>query len=182
MLENRFIEKIGSMTEEEREELVRKIEQAAHDNEINFYGCSRVTLDALQKHLGLGNEETFKASLPFAGGVARNQEVCGALIGGLMAIGMAFGSDKLDFIFGNNEASKRFHLVTERAQKVCDRFQEEYGTLRCYDIQKRIHGRTWDFKNPKDLEERLKRELHDKCGPVVGTAARLCAQAILEPV
>ena len=184
MSDTSCIEKVKEMSAEEKEELVRKIEQTAQELEINFYGCSRCTLSALQRHLGLGNGETFKASLPFAGGIARRQDVCGALLGALMAIGLAFGSDKLEFIFSPEptDVSRRFQLVTERARRVCDEFEEKFGSLRCCDIKKLLTGRTWDLSNPEDLEEALKPEIHDKCGEVTKTAAGLAARAILEPV
>jgi len=184
MPDESFTEKVKGMSAEEKEELVRKIEQTAHDLEITMYGCSRCTLSALQQHLGLGNEETFKASIPFAGGIARRQDVCGALLGALMAVGLAFGSDKLEFILPPQptDVSRRFQLVTERSRRVCDQFEEKFGSLRCYDIKALLTGRTWDLSNPKDLEDSFKPEFHDKCGEATKTAAGLAARAILEPV
>ena len=72
----------------EKEELLRIIEQEAQDNEVEYWGCSQAVLKALQQHFDLGNDEVFKAASPFAGGIGRLREACGALTGGVMAIGL----------------------------------------------------------------------------------------------
>ena len=51
-----------------REELLNKIEEAAHDYEKGFHGCSRCVLKALQDHFELGDGNSLKASTPLAAG------------------------------------------------------------------------------------------------------------------
>ena len=47
-----------------RDELLDKIEKAAHDYERDFHGCSRCVLKPLQDHFDLGNDASLKASNP----------------------------------------------------------------------------------------------------------------------
>jgi len=61
-----------------------------------------------------------------------------------------------------------------------DQFVEKYGTCRCYDIQKRLMGRTYNLWDPKELEEAFKSGMMDHCSKVVGTGARLAVKIILE--
>ena len=68
----------------------------------------------------------------------------------------------------------------EKAAILCDRFKNEFSSLRCYDIQKVLHGRSWDLRNPEDREEFLKPHIHERCGKVVRVAARLAAEVLLE--
>jgi len=172
MLDKSFAARVKNLSAEEKDDLVRKIEQDAGRAELEYYGCGRCVLSALQRNLSLGGSEAFKASLPFAGGVARNCEVCGALLGGLMAVGLAYGSDKLELPYDE---------VMELSDIICDRFKEEFGGLRCAEVQKAIRGKIWDLRDPQQLEEYKKPEIHDKCADVPGVAARITAETILEP-
>lgn len=177
------------LSTEEKERLIKKIERDATAIEIENYGCARCVLSALQQNLeGLGGGEAFKASLAMSGGVARNCEVCGALLGGLMAVGLAYGSDKLAFPFGtyvkekkqDDEVAEKYRDVMERSGKICDRFNKVYGSLRCADVQKVIRdGKFWDLRDPKQLKEYLQPLIHDQCGSVAGMAARITAEEIL---
>ena len=182
-----FETRVKNLSVEEKDRLVRKIEQEAIRNEIDYSGCARCVLSALQQNLGVGGSDTFKASIGLSGGVARNCEVCGALLGGLMAVGIAYGSDKLSFVLGDyvkgkeedEEATQRFREVMSRSTIICDRFRERFGGLRCVDAQKVIHGKVRDLKDPKQIEEFAQPEIHDKCSQVTGIAARIAAEAIL---
>ena len=190
MTESGFAKRVRSLSAEEKDRLVEKIEQDAAAIEIENYGCARCVLRALQQNLeGLGGSEAFKASLAMSGGVARNCEVCGALLGGLMAVGLAYGSDRLAFPFGayvkekkqDGEVAERYREVMGRGSKICDGFKKIYGSLRCADVQKAIRGgKFWDLRDPKQLEEYLQPAVHDQCGSVAGTAARITAEVMLE--
>ena len=61
------------------------------------------------------------------------------------------------------------------------KFKEVFGSTRCFDIQRKLMGRTFDLLDPKDWEEFLKAGGHtDKCPSVTGTAAKLAVEMILE--
>ena len=152
----------------------------------------RCVLTALQRNLDLGGKESFRASFAFAGGVARNCEVCGALIGGLMAVGLAYASDKLGYPHGpgasvkgdpkeNAEVAERYQDVMERSSIICDRFREKFGSLRCADVQRAIRGKFFDLRDPKQLGEYRRPEIHDECAKVSRVAGRLAAEEILKP-
>ena len=137
------VQKAKEMSQKEREQLLSKIEQHAHDCEVLYWGCSQAVLYTLQQHLQLGDAGAFKASSPFAGGVARMREACGALIGGVMAIGLAYGRTKFE---AGKVALEQPDFVEAivRANKLGERFKEKFGCLRCGDVQKIVHGP--DFK------------------------------------
>jgi hypothetical protein len=184
-----FIQWKNSLRTEEKNNLIRKIEQDAIDMEKEYYGCARCVLRALQQNMkGLGGGEAFRASLAMSGGIARNCEVCGALLGGLMAVGLAYGSEKLAFPFGSyvktkkqdDEVAEKYRDVMGRAGKICEMFKEIYGSLRCADVQRAIRGgKFWDLRDQKQLSEYLQPAIHDQCGQVAGTVAKLTAQIML---
>ena len=90
------------------QELVEKIGILASEYEMRYHGCAQCVLAALQEGFGIADKLTFKAATGLSG-VARMGETCGALIGGLLVIGMIFGRESLE------EAPK-----SERYQKTMD--------------------------------------------------------------
>lgn len=107
-------------------------------------------------------------------------EVCGAVIGVLIAVGLAYGSEKLEFTVVTQDET----LLEMRAcsNKVCDNFKKRFGSLRCSDVRKAIHGRSWNPRDPMELDDFRKPEIHDRCGDVTELAVRLGAEAILGSV
>ena len=172
------LEEIRGMNQEDKEQLLRTIEQEACDNEIKYWGCSQAVLDTLQRHFKLGDGDTFKSATAFAGGIAGNREACGALIGCVMAIGLASGRVKYET---GKIGPEQDDLVecSARARKFCNRFRESLGGLRCSEVRAAL-GFNPEAKAVKLTPETFKE--HEKCGDVTGTAARLAAEIILEPV
>ena len=157
--------------------LLQKIEQAAAENERNATGCARVVLHTVVRHLELDSPAVIKAATPLAGGVASTGQFCGALLGGIMAIGLAFAPSTV-----SQETTKMpgYDKSMELAGVLYDRFQSKFGTSACREIQLSMWGRSWNFRDPDERTEFLKPEYHDRCGEVAGEAARLAAKVIIE--
>lgn len=156
-------------------EFLEKIEKTAYEYDKVYHGCSQCTLKAIQEHLNLGNGEAFKAASALAGGIARMGETCGALLGAIMAIGLAYGREKLEVTFSSINYQKAMKVAIKLYQK----FEEEFGSTKCRDIQKTLFGRSFNLNNPKDLEEFIKINAYEKCAKVVGKTARIAAEIIL---
>jgi C_GCAxxG_C_C family probable redox protein len=178
---------VKNLSGDEKMKLMQKIEEDAVAAEMAYYGCSRCVLHAVQKNLKLGNGDAIKAVMPLAGGVARSMEACGALLGAVMATGLAYGSDKLAFAFQahvkdrpqDDEVAYCYAETMRRGGIICDKFRDKYGSLRCIDVQKAVHGKYWNLKDPKQLAEYCQPSIHNKCGYVAGFAARIAAEVIL---
>jgi C_GCAxxG_C_C family probable redox protein len=135
-------------------------------------------LAALQEHLNLLHDDkayraVLKASTALAAGVARRGETCGALTGAIMAVGLVAGAGRLDDAEGYVRAMKA-------AVEVFDRFRNNYGTVKCFEIQEKLFGRHYDFFNPDDSEAWYKDGGLDKCPSVCAVAARIGAEVVLE--
>lgn len=169
------VQEARTLSEDVKEELIGKIEGDARYNEVEYFGCSQVVLDALQRSLHIGNGGAFKAASAFAGGVAMTREVCGALLGGVMAIGLVYGRASLE-TGGVGAENPDFLEARVRASKLCDRFKEKFGSLRCVDVMVSVGRKEFPrFNTIEAFEE------HAKCEHVTGPAARLAAQIILQP-
>jgi C_GCAxxG_C_C family probable redox protein len=169
------IEQARKMSHAERKTLLDKIEQNAFDYEVTYFGCSQAVLNALQTYLDIGDGGALKSASALAGGVGMMREVCGALLGAVMAIGLAYGRANIvdDKIGPENIGFLEARL---RSAKLCDQYRKKFGSPRCSDVLKAV-GRK-DFPRFDTLEAF---EDHAKCANVTGFTARAAAEIILEP-
>jgi C_GCAxxG_C_C family probable redox protein len=162
------------MTEKaSREELLNRIEKAAHDYEEKFHGCSRCAFKALQDHLELGDGTALKASTPLAAGVAMRGETCGALLAGILAVGIVTAKEELeDSDAMMNSLGAGFRL----ARKV----EKELGSTNCTQIQTERLGRFYSLADPEQYKAFVEGGGYVECPKVVGKVARLTAEFILD--
>lgn len=160
-----------------KEEILEKVYNLAYKYEAEYGSCPQCVLAALHETLGIGDRKTIQSVDSMAGGTALStMGTCGALVGGLLAIGSVVGRTYEDF-----KAGERKRRVFQYAKKFYDKFIEEYGSPVCRDIHKKLFGRTFNLLDPKDYAEFDKAGAHvDKCTSVSGNAARWAAEIILE--
>ena len=155
-----------------REKLLDRVAWAAYYNDRVYEGCTRSVLQALQSHLHLENGGAIKASTALAAGVARMGETCGALTGGIMAIGLVLGREELEDI-------QAYRNSMQASYEMYNRFREEVGSSLCFEIHKKLLGRSFDFKIDEEAEEWYKAGGLEKCPMVCAIAARIAADIIL---
>jgi len=68
-------------------------------------------------------------SIGFGSGMGRKQEVCGAISGAIMVLGLKYGND------GNNSKEK-INNVYKKARYLIERFTKEKGTVNCRELLK----------------------------------------------
>jgi len=116
-----------------------------------------------------------------SGPLNRRQFVCGTaasaaalvLSGCLLALGSAFGRERLD-----DWAGWRACLVPARA--FCDRFVAEMGSTQCADVVEKVFGHRYNLADPAELARFQDAAPTAKCGGVVREAVRLAAGLILD--
>jgi len=160
------------MTDRKRNDLLDALEKTAGDYEERFASCSQGTLLALQEHFNLGNAEVLKAATAMPG-MALRGETCGAVVAGIMALGLAFGRDNAD----DMAAVTR---TTSAARKLCKRFEEEFGGCNCRDVQHGIFGRSFNLTDPREGMEFVKANAIKKCRRPAERAARITGELILD--
>lgn len=157
--------------EEARLRLLDVIAKSAFNNLRAYSNCCRSTLWAVQTHLRLSESETIRASSALASGIAETGETCGSVLGGLMAIGQALGSDG----YHEDEHTARARAT---AKTFVESFLEIVGSTRCYGVQEALVG--WQCDNPSKEEAWRKANGPISCAAVCGFAARLAAEQILQ--
>ena len=164
--------------EKSKEELLNEAESKGYDFEKNYHGCAQCVLGPLMEIFDIKDPNAFKAATGLAGGVGLSvQGSCGGLIGGAMAIGLCYGRE-----LENIEDPEGLRFISYRlANKLHERFVQEYGSSICKEIHKKVLGKTYHLNNPEEWDAFLAAGGHvDKCPGVVGKAARWAAEIILE--
>lgn len=126
------------------------------------------------EEFGLGNMEIIKALSPFPGfGVTG--WICGAVSGGLIALGLYFGSDDLLDYEGTG-------ATMNAARRFMPYFEGKLGSILCPKIQEDvIFGRYMDPRASDENMEAFKRDKgYEKCALPAGIGARLAAEIIIE--
>jgi C_GCAxxG_C_C family probable redox protein len=173
------------LTETDKIELLNRVEEKAASCMRKYSGCGQCTLRALQEELNLpGGGAVVKAAGFTNLGIALTQNICGALLGCIMAMGLACGREDLsDSIYPQPEVVDETYGLPRSLMLIrgfYQRFVQEFGSSSCRELQIRIFGRNFETLI---LEEEEKFRLaggHTACVGLVGKAARLAAETILE--
>ena len=90
------------------------------------FHCSQAVLAAYAPELGLTEEQALKLGACFGSGM-RKGEVCGAVTGALMALGLLYGQ--------TNAGDSAGRLVSNKINDLMmDRFKEKCGSYICNDL------------------------------------------------
>jgi C_GCAxxG_C_C family probable redox protein len=128
------------------------------------------------EEFGLGDMEIIKALSPFPG-FGGTGWMCGSVTGGLIALGLYFGSDDmLD--------CERTGKTIMAARKFMPRFEAEVGAVICPKIQEDvIFGRYMDpAASEENMEAFARAKGFEKCSLIPGIGARLAAEIIIESI
>jgi C_GCAxxG_C_C family probable redox protein len=99
-------------------------------------------------------------------------ETCGALLGGIMTIGLVRGREDLADFDAYVETMKM-------GAEMFNRFREKIGNVKCFDIQEKLLGRHFNFFEEEDREAWYNKGGIEVCPWVCGEAARIAADIIL---
>lgn len=112
------------------EEELHKIELYVNDKFRNGAGfnCSQVVSSYFAEQCGIDGDIIKKISCGFGGGM-RKGEVCGAVTGGIMTVGMKYGACNI------NDADGKASCYSKTVQFE-DAFMEKEGSVLCRDLLK----------------------------------------------
>ena len=96
---------------------------------LKGYNCSQSVVIAFSDLTGLDTEQSARLASSFGGGMGRMREVCGAVSGMYLVLGMLYGySDPLDY----EGKRQQYGVIQELAAK----FRERAGSIVCREILK----------------------------------------------
>jgi C_GCAxxG_C_C family probable redox protein len=88
------------------------------------FNCAQAVFSAFAARYGLDGNTALKIASPFGGGMARRGEVCGAVTGALLALGLKEGAEL---------PAGKDHIY-QLAGEFLRLFQERHGSLLCRDL------------------------------------------------
>lgn len=139
-------------------------------------GCAQTTIAAILDALNLWSEDTFKAASGLADGLGLTGDgTCGSLTGAAMVIGYLFGRGRENF--QDMMGPMRSYVL---AKTLHDEFLKRYGSCRCYDVQERLMGRTFNLYDSEELQAAFEYRMFDHCSRLVGETARHATRVILD--
>ena len=119
------------------------------------------------QELGIESEAIPRIATPFGGGIGGRGEVCGAVVGSVMAIGLKHGREE------PSQPNKQAYAL---AREFCRRFEEETGHLYCRDLT------GMDLSTPEGLRAYRHSDVPQRvCMPAAGAAFRLAMELAQRP-
>jgi C_GCAxxG_C_C family probable redox protein len=131
------------------------------------YSCSMAIFSAYAPAFGLDVETAARIASPFGAGISKTGEICGAVSGALMVIGL---SQELEAIRDPSSREKVYTL----AMRFIDEFTARNTSVNCTELV------GYDLSDPKQYAEaREKKVFATKCSKLVRDAGEIL-EGILE--
>jgi len=144
--------------------------ETAVEKFLTGYNCAQSVLYAYGPELGLDPEIALKVATGLGAGMGRRGEVCGAVTGGILALGLKYGRG------GQQDRSATEHAY-RKTQELMAAFEQRQGSCSCRELLGGCDLRTAEgqalFKE-HDL-------LHKTCVKCVQTVAGILAEIIEAP-
>jgi C_GCAxxG_C_C family probable redox protein len=171
------------MTPEEREEILDRVQQKATSYQFEFRGCGQTAFKALQEEFNLSDStDTFKAANFLGYGIVREMDICGALMGAVMAIGLAAGRTNFDESLYPDSKDLEANGLSKSANAIrafYQKFVDKYGGTTCRALQENTFDKVYELADVK--QSAIFSELHgEDCAEVAGQVARWAAEVILD--
>jgi C_GCAxxG_C_C family probable redox protein len=126
------------------------------------YNCAQAIFSVYGQSLGVERETCLKITSVFGGGIDRTGNVCGAVTGALMAIGLKYGEKQTMEPLGSHGAAGEF----------IEKFRERNGTIIC---KKLINH---DLLTKEDIDHAFKTGALNNCPRFVKDAAEILEQML----
>jgi C_GCAxxG_C_C family probable redox protein len=144
------------------------LEDNAEKYSLDGYNCAESVLLAFlnewDKYFRSGI--TSAAATAFGGGMGRSGHICGAISGGLIAIGLTVGRTE-----AKDEDSKQ--EAYRAARQLLQSFNKQWGALDCRELTQ------CDMSTPEGYEKYKELKLHEtKCSKIIRETTKMTANII----
>jgi C_GCAxxG_C_C family probable redox protein len=129
---------------------------------LSGYNCAQAVLDAFHDEAGLDEDLALKIATGLGAGMGRKQEVCGAVTGGILVLGLRHGRGST----GDRSATELTYL---RTRELMDRFAARHGSCLCRQL---LQG--YDLSTEDGLRRAKADDMLNKvCQPCVQTVVEI---------
>ena len=143
---------------------------AALEKFLSGYNCAQAVLYAYGPELGLDSERALKLATGLGAGMGRRGEVCGAVTGGILVLGLKYGR-------GGQQDRSATEQTYQKTQELMAGFEQRHGSCNCRLLLEGCDLRTAEgqqYFKERDL-------LHKTCKGCVQTVAEILAGLIEAP-
>ena len=91
------------------------------------FTCSSAVFSAFSDNLGLDGETAKKISCGFGAGISKSGNICGAVSGAIMVIGLKYGKTKI----GDDAATEKTRALT---RQLIQEFAAKNGSVNCTEL------------------------------------------------
>jgi C_GCAxxG_C_C family probable redox protein len=138
------------------------------ETEIKYHGCSQVIVHTFLDAFEEDNPLVSMVSSPFAAGMALTGNNCGALIGGLMTLGMVYGRREI------KDGMDGILLGIRPMRKLVKWFERQNTHLNCRDITQ------IDMANPEQATAYFKAGGLERCATIMAETGAFVAGMIYD--
>jgi C_GCAxxG_C_C family probable redox protein len=128
------------------------------------FNCAQSVIYSFADKLNLEQDQALRISNGFGGGMGRKQEVCGAVSGAIMVLGMMYGR-------GENEDREKQEKTYAKVREFIDKFEAKFKTVNCKSL---LDG--CELLTAEGQEMFKNNNLKEKCCNYVKYAADLLSQ------
>lgn len=126
-------------------------------------GCAQHVFGEFAPQLGIDRETALKTAALFGSGMFEGG-TCGAVVGGLMAIGLRFGQ-------GDGPDPEKQELLRQKGEEFKAKYKEKYGSCICREIL--------GHKIPEELEQiEAENKFVTVCSHAIADACAICAEIL----
>jgi C_GCAxxG_C_C family probable redox protein len=101
--------------------------EKAGEKFMSGFTCSQAVLHSYAPELGVDSDMALKIANGFGAGMGRKQEVCGAISGAIMVLGLLYGR-------GEHDGADRHEKTYTMVQNLIDAFVNKYSTISCKQL------------------------------------------------
>ncbi len=138
----------------------KALSEEAVEHFLDGYNCAQSVLLTLSEHWKSKNKLIPKIATGFVGGIGLCGSVCGALTGGVMAIGIKYGT--------NQPSAEERRKCYELSQQLYRGFEKKHGNTSCRNLI------NYDLSDPMELEKAKKANVfEEKCSEYIRTVIEI---------
>ena len=91
------------------------------------YCCSQSVLFSYAEQLGVSEDLALRLANGFGAGMARRQEVCGAVSGAILVLGLIYGR-------GVNDGKDKHEYTYSKVKEFIEKFEAQHGNVICKNL------------------------------------------------
>ncbi|HDP25792.1 MAG TPA: C_GCAxxG_C_C family protein [Deltaproteobacteria bacterium] len=129
---------------------------------LGGYSCAQSVFSSFCDDLHIDENTALKLACGFGAGMGMKEEVCGAVTGGILVLGAAYGR-------GTHDDRKATEKTYAKTRELMERFSEKHGTIIC----RRLLGGCELMTEEGQRQFKEKDLLNKVCAPCVQTVVEI---------